>query len=293
MAYLLNALSVQPGSHLAAVGSCQDAAAGDAVLAQLIGLGEGQDASVEADFMAAHLPFYHCCLQGSDSHGVPWILLVQVAPAAAAALLGTNNVYWPMAESVDRVLIYNAEASVLQQRGWQRPALVELYGRAGVEAGMVADWTAADLVLGLIAECCHVSLPQVVAGWADGCAFPNLDHDCAHDVFADVFAQWTQAHSGPDDIALVDADDYLLGWAGPEPAYAARPTDDEVLYYWPEHDLKKMSAKDLRKLAARCKWGKRKTSSMKRKALVKMLATPHARNKGKGAQVASVVPEDQ
>ncbi len=293
MAYLLSALRVEPGSHLAAVGDTREQVIGDAVVAQLIALGEGQDASVEADFLAAHLPFYHCCLQGSDPRGLPWVLLLQVAPSSAAGLLGTNNAYWPMAEAVDRALIYNDDAVVVHERGWQREQLIEIYGRAGVDPAVLADWTVSDLALGLVGDCCYVPLPQIVAGRTDGCAFPNLDHECTHEVFTDVFSMWTKAHSGPDASALIDADDYLLGWSGPEPGYAARRSEGEILYYWPEHDLKKMSAKDLRKLAARCKWGKRKTSGMKRKALVEMLSTPHARNKGKGALEAPVDAGDE
>lgn len=283
MAYLLGALAVAPGSHLTAVGPRQHSSDADVLVAQLLALGEGQDPDVEADFLSAHLPQYLIGFQGSDPHGVPWLLILQASSDRAAALLGTSNPYWPLTDAVDRALAYNHEASVVHERGWQRADLVEIYRRSGVDEQALAQWTVADLALGLAAECCYVPLPQVVAGRAGGCAFPNLEHECAHDVFADVFSMWTAGHHGPDDSALIDADDYLLGWAGPAPDYAARPADAEMLYYWPEDDIKKMSAKDLRRLAASCKWGKRKTSSMKRKALVKMLSTPHARNKGKGA----------
>lgn len=283
MSYLLGALAVEPGSHLTAVRRQQQAADTSAAVAQLIALGDGQDADVEADFLAAHLPLGLARLQGSDPQGVGWVLLLQAGSARAASMFGTGNPYWPMTDAMDRALQYNTEARVIHERGWQREDLLQVYGRAGVEPQALTDWTVADLALGLVAECCYVPLTQIAAGRASGCAFPNLDHDCTHEVFSDVFAMWTLSHGGSDESALVDADDYLLGWSGPAPAYASPAADAAVLYYWPEDDLKKMSAKDLRRLAERCKWGKRKTGGMKRKALLKMLSSPHARNKGKGA----------
>ena len=287
MAYLLGALAVERGSHLTGVRRQGTPGGASAVVAQLISLGAGQDADVEADFLCAHLPLCLAGLQGSDPHGTPWVLLLQAGPDAAATLLGTDNVFWAMTDATDRALQYNREGQVIRERGWRQADLLEIYGRAGVEPDQVADWTVAELGLGLVAECCYVPLTQIVAGKAQGCAFPNLDHECTHEVFSDVFAMWTNAHGGPDESALIDADDYLLGWDGPAPSYAAPAADAKVLYYWPESDLKKMSTKELRKLAARCKWGKRKTGSLKRKELTKMLSTPNVRNKGKGALEAS------
>lgn len=290
MAYLLGALAVEPGSHLAGVRQHGTPAVAGAVVAQLIALGGGQDPDVEVDFLSAHLPLHLASLQGSDPHGSPWVLMLQAGTEQAAGLLGTDNVYWPMTDATDRALQYNREGQVKHERGWRHADLIEIYGRAGVEADAVADWTVVELGLGLVAECCYVPLTQIVAGRAQGCAFPNLDHECTQEVFSDIFRMWAQAHSSPEESALIDADDYLLGWDGPAPAYAAAKAGAEVLYYWPEADLKKMSTKELRKLAARCKWGKRKTGSLKRKELTKMLSTPSPRNKGKGAQEVSSAP---
>lgn len=63
----------------------------------------------------------------------------------------------------------------------------------------IDDWTVPDLLMGLLAECCYVPLPDIVAGRITQCAFPDVDHNCEHDVFTDVFARWDAGHLNPEE----------------------------------------------------------------------------------------------
>ena len=44
-----------------------------------------------------------------------------------------------------------------------------------------------------------VPLWQIAAGRVVQCAFPDVDHDCEHDVFRDVFAMWAAGRLTPVD----------------------------------------------------------------------------------------------
>ena len=207
MGYFFTEFWFEPGSRMTGIWTAESRVdpSGDLVaFAHKIELGQDQDGSVEADFLGAHLPFHSGGFHGVGPDGHPWAVMLQVAPKAAAALVGSTNPSWPMVDGMERALHYNGEATSEAERGWTRNDLLEVYAGQGVALAAVADWSVPDLLLGLLAECCYVPLEGIVAGRVVQCAFPDLDHDCEHDVFRDVFAMWTTGHLNPEEVPLDD-----------------------------------------------------------------------------------------
>lgn len=193
MGYFYDTFSFAPGSRLTGLWRAPvDCAASDDVvaLASLVEFGELQHDELESDFLNAHLPFRLGGFHGVGPDGNGWAVFLQVAPASAADLVGSDSVYWPMLDGLDRALHYNWEASLVSDRGFSRGDLIDIYVQRGLESWEVDDWAVPDLMLGLLAECCYVSLPQIVAGRVSQCAFPGQQHECQYDVFSDVFAAW-------------------------------------------------------------------------------------------------------
>lgn len=200
MSVLFSSFSYEPGSRMTGIfttGGRLDTETDLLVWATKVQLGANQDGSVEADFLQAHLPFCFGGFHGVGPDGDPWTVMLQVAPAPAARLVNAIDPYWPMADGLDRALAWNLEAAIEEAYGWDRSALVAAYEHQGVDPVAVAEWSVPDLMQGLLAECCNVALDQVVAGRLTQCAFPDLDHDCEHDVFRDVFAMWTTGRLNP------------------------------------------------------------------------------------------------
>jgi hypothetical protein len=54
----------------------------------------------------------------------------------------------------------------------------------------IANWTFPELIMGIQTQLCNVELRTVVSCRVSQCAYPDTEHDCQHDVFADVFAHW-------------------------------------------------------------------------------------------------------
>lgn len=130
---------------------------------------------------------------------------------------------------------------------WTRGDLIDMYEQAGVEAAEVADWPAADLLQGLLAECCYVDLEQIVAGRLTQCAFPDQDHQCEHDVFRDVFALWTTGQLTPPEKPPT-----------PPVFPPTRPRGNTVYAGWPKSELREMTTSQLRKIAS-LTWGPHET----------------------------------
>ncbi|MFF8625239.1 hypothetical protein ACF057_29675, partial [Rhodococcus erythropolis] len=84
---------------------------------------------------------------------------------------------------------FNPDALVAEELSWRHDDLMKVYEEEGIPAVSVAGWSAADLLRGLLAQCCNVELAAVVAGYPE-CAYPQSVHACEADVFADVFAGW-------------------------------------------------------------------------------------------------------
>ncbi len=268
MAHLFDTFWFEPGSRMTGMFTARAGAETDAdvvVLATQVQLGRDQDGSVECDFLQSLLPFSCGGFHGVGPDRDPWAVLLQIAPATAASLVGADDPAWPMVDAMDRALRFNPEAQVQDEARWTRSDLLDIYEQAGVEPAAVAEWPTADLLHGLLAECCYVELEQVVAGRLTQCAFPDLDHECEHDVFRDVFAMWTTGQLTPPE----------------EPPTApvfppTRPRGNTVNAGWPKSKLREMTTSQLRKIGS-LTWGKRKVDRMKRKELIRRLSKPHPR----------------
>ena len=51
----------------------------------------------------------------------------------------------------------------------------------------------------LACRCCYVPLPTSSRKGHPVC-LPDVNHDCEHDVFTDVFARWDAGHLKPDSL---------------------------------------------------------------------------------------------
>ncbi|MFC9788060.1 hypothetical protein [Rhodococcus sp. NPDC127528] len=162
-------------------------------------LGAAQHVSVEADFLASHLPFHVGGFGGVFPDHAPWVVLLQKAPAdAAMRLLARADPFQVLRDSLDRALGFNREASVIDELLWSHDDLIGVYAEelAGYEdekvsADAVAGWPVVDLLRGLLADCSSTPLTDIVLGYP-GCAYPDSRHPCEANVFRDVYAQWSR-----------------------------------------------------------------------------------------------------
>ena len=204
MGYLFNTFDFEPGSRMTGIWTARERFYEVDVIAfaHQIQLGRDQDGSVEADFLGAHLPFHAGGFHGVGPDGHPWAVVMQVAPGSCSEVVGAVNPYWPMFDGMKRALRFNPEASVMLERGWTSDELLGVYAGQGVDPARVDDWTVPEFLMGLLAECCYVPLPDIVGGRIIQCAFPDVNHDCEHDVFTDVFARWDAGHLNPEEPPL-------------------------------------------------------------------------------------------
>lgn len=195
MTHLYNRLQFPPESRMRGIWTRSDAPTptdDDIVLGHLIRLPGDQDSDVESDFLTSHLPFNVGGFSGVYADGSPWVFVLQVCPAAAGALVGRpDEALWVMRDAMHRALRFNHEAWIDGELAWNRTLLRMAYGEDGLDTDALTSWPVVDLVRGLLAECCYVDLSDIVAGYADGCAFPGVQHDCTGDVFTDVFQRWS------------------------------------------------------------------------------------------------------
>lgn len=200
MGYFFDTFWFEPGSRMTGIwDAAPELPDGAEVVAtaSLVRLGPDQHDVLEADFLSSHLPFQLGGFHGVGPDGQPWALILQVAPAKLAVLVGSDNEYWPLVDGLNRALEHNPEASLISDRGFTRQDVVDIYEEQGVDDVEVWFWSLPELLLGLLAECCYVNLPKIVAGMVGECAFPELVHDCQHDGFADVFSMWTSGRLNP------------------------------------------------------------------------------------------------
>lgn len=211
MTHLYNRLQFPPESRMRGIWTRSDVPAptdDDIVMGHLIQLPADQDPDVESDFLSSHMPFHVGGFSGVYPNGGPWVFILQVCPAAAGALVGRpDEALWVMRDALNRALRLNHEAEVLSELAWNRTLLHWPYGDEGVDSDDLASWPVVDLVRGLLAECCYVGLPDIVAGYAHGCAFPGLDHECTGDVFTDVFQRWSLGELSVPEWQELDVDD--------------------------------------------------------------------------------------
>ena len=163
----------------------------EVVSGHLIALPEDQHVAVESDFLMSHLSFHVGGFGGVCDDGASWLFMLQIGPAehvsAAVGTAASVDGHGLLRRSLDRALSLNPQARVTAELLWERTSLLAVYEQRGAARAVVAGWSTAELLTGLLAECCNVSLPGIVDGHARGCAFPGEAHACEADVFADVF----------------------------------------------------------------------------------------------------------
>ncbi len=292
MGYFFDSFYFEPGSRMTGIWQAAVDLDVDTELvatASLVQFGQDQHDQLEADFLGSHMPFQFGGFHGAGPDGHPWALMLQVAPASSAELVGSSSPFWPMSDGLMSALQYNWEAELLLDRGFTRSDLLDIYVERGVDRSMIEDWSVPDLMLGLLAECCYIPLEQIVVGRITQCAFPDTEHECQHDVFSDVFAMWGSGQLRGEEPELVLEEELPY-----EPEEQDQPRRRRAKkfgpgrpaeYWWPKKKLRSMSTKELRLLALSGYWDERKLKGMKRKKLIKLLSTPHWKNEHHGANV--------
>ncbi len=194
MTHFYNRLPFPPESRMTGIwsNSWVDDPMGDEVaIGHLISFPDNQDAGLESDFLSSHMPLNVGGFSGVYPDGNPWMFILQKAPAdVSRRLMREEDPYWLMRDSLQRALRFNHEARIVDELTWTRGKLEFAYHLEGINTDDIADWTITDLIRGLLTECCYVELSDIVDRHAAGCAFPDIEHDCAGDVFTDVFARW-------------------------------------------------------------------------------------------------------
>lgn len=242
-------------------------------------LPEYQDGSVECRFLTAHLPFQAGGFHGVFPDGAPWLFVMQQSPAdAAGRLVGEDDPYWGMRDGLDRALAHMPGVELTAEVCWSRDDLLDIYAGQGVPEGQVDDWPLADLLAGLVGEMCNVDLIAIASGRITGCAFPDdLAHECAHDVFSDVFDQWQALRIEPPTDTVVSADDDEADGDG-EAAQAVTPDDASAPDVpagarrpWTREGLMTLRYDYLLHLALEVGWERGDVSGVRRLVLISLL----------------------
>ncbi len=160
-------------------------------LGQLLALRADQDPVVEADFLSSHAPYTVGGLHGVYPDGSGWVFLIQKAPVAAYELVGAADPWWPMIDGLARALDQTPDASTRAHVAWTRDGLLQACVEQGAPWNTIADWPTSRLLWGLLAESCSVKMRDIAQAWPDGCVFGDDEHDCAGDVFTEVFSRWS------------------------------------------------------------------------------------------------------
>lgn len=244
------------------------------VLISLISLGADQDGLVESDVISSHLPWSVGGIHGVDPAGDPWTLAIQVAPSSADDPVDDLEEWWVMAEALKRALELNPEARLIDECRADHADLVALYASGGIDPHLLDGWPVDDLVAGLLAGATEVPLTQIVARRIVRCAFPDIDHDCRRDVFADVYAAWSEgwlpayAVERIQPVRIVEDDPDEL------PRTAAMPRLT-VNMTWKKSRVRTWSTQRLRLQAVEDGWSAKKAHKASRKKLRKYLTSPH------------------
>ncbi|MDI9916578.1 hypothetical protein [Rhodococcus sp. IEGM 1379] len=193
MGFLFELLDFPDGSRMTDLwnNSWADEATGEEIASgHFIHLGDDQHVDVETDFLSSHLPFHVAGFGGAFPDGKPWMFVMQKAPADIAILLrGQEDPHAMLREALDRAMEFNPDAIVAEELSWHHSDLLSVYEDEGVPAATVEEWSVADLLRGLLGQCCGADLTDIVVGFPD-CAYPDTAHVCEGDVFDDIFAGW-------------------------------------------------------------------------------------------------------
>ena len=160
---------------------------------QLINLAQFQDPEVESEFLASHLPFCFGGLYGVYPDGSGWVFILQKAPGDVSQYVGNqeggHNV---LDAALSRTLSFNDQAELVISLYWTKNDIAAAYEDFGAELRELKKWSLSQMLAGLLAECCDVSLNYLVEHGLSDCAFPDSQHNCELSPFLDVFAQWQQ-----------------------------------------------------------------------------------------------------
>lgn len=194
MSFLANSLPFEPETRMTSVWtkSREENDGGDAcVTVHLILVGDDQDCDVEATLLVRFLPFHTGGFSGFDRNGKLWIVVIQhTAIDDSSELVRREGPFWTFQNSLERALQHSPSARVMAENRYTRDELLDIYALDGLPTGRAFSWSTAELIYGLLAEMCDVSLEAVVNGYPHQCAFPNIEHACENDVFSDVFSRW-------------------------------------------------------------------------------------------------------
>lgn len=198
MSFLFELVQFPEGSRLTHVWDnrrVEQSRTGRTVSAHFVRLPNDQHADIESDFVSSHLPFSLGGIAGVHPDGAPWLLVLQQAAGFADSPLSFSEEMGILDHAVWRAMSFNPGAETGRGLGWRRGELLAAYQDRGVDPTSLELWTTADLVTGLLAECCGSELMALADGFVSGCAFPSEGHACQHDVFLDAFARWQQSQS--------------------------------------------------------------------------------------------------
>jgi len=157
------------------------------------------DPFMEATNFEAFLPLCAGGVHGAFPDGSYWMVLFQIEPADSPyELFGITEESDLLARQLQRVPFLKAIGTVDDRWYFDTDELrSELSTYVSLkQAKSMKDWSMFELLKALQTQLCSVTLEQVVTGRITQCAYPDLDHDCQHDVFSDVFAQWGQPMQG-------------------------------------------------------------------------------------------------
>jgi len=161
--------------------------------AYYIRLSGDADPFMEATNFEAFLPLCAGGVHGAFPNGSYWMVTFQVKPTDSAyALLGITEESDLLERQLQRVPFLKA-IGVVDDRWYSDSGDLRSDLSKYVTpklAKFMQDWTIFELIEALQTQLCSVTLKQVVTGRITQCAYPNLDHDCQHDLFVDVFAHW-------------------------------------------------------------------------------------------------------
>ena len=260
MPYLFELLGLEADSPMTGVWAAQHTDVGDGQLlayGHLLSLDADHDGAEQSELLAAHLTFHVGGFRGVGPDGRPWVYLAQVAPASEADWVESVDPYSPMVDAMDRALRYNLGAELISSGGWSHADLVDVYGARGIDPERVAGWTVRELMVGLVAECCDVSLAELVAAQERVRRLPDEERAQTPDVFADAVARWSRLAASPTerDATALDATAdtevvAAVSWALGDPEVEAPLVIDsgvdleaaDVVDVTPEPDLEEAAA---------------------------------------------------
>ncbi len=183
---------------------------GDQIAAiHLLEVPEDQDVDAQLGFITSQLPTFVAGFGGSYHDGSQWLITFERGPAGGRdKQADVRNLRRHLA----RVIKLDPAIKVVQEVVLTRQQLRKLYpiwsnrllsGRDLAEGGRVVvdpdSLGVTDLLRGIAAEACGLSLRDLCRAYPSGCGFPGEDHTCTGNVFSDVFQAWNDRRIAPGD----------------------------------------------------------------------------------------------